>query len=88
MAATLYLLTKSVQPGDVVVNGIHAMLYNDDNGQSAAQTIASACAQLRLDGHAIVGDTYFDTRTATSTYDADGDRAVILPNEVVSTIAP
>ena len=91
MAEALYLLSKTVSPGDMVVDDIVHMLTNDDDGQTAAQTIATACGLLRTAGRAIEGSTYFDTRTLLATgsgaLGTDGDYILLLPRDKVTVTA-
>jgi len=91
MAEALYLLSKTVQPGDNVINGIVHCLTNDDDGQSAAQTIATVCALLTAAGHGNINSTYFDTRTLLATgsgaLGGDGDYILIEPLGKVTVTA-
>lgn len=88
MAAANYLVyvADAQDPVTNLVDGIHCMLINDDDGQTAAQTCATADAILIAAGHA-VKSPYFDTRLAVSTLDADSDNVIILPRGIDNNIA-
>jgi hypothetical protein len=90
MAEALYLLKKAEVVGATVVNGLRAVICNDDDGQSAAQTIATMIALLRTAGHKLP-DSYFTERvllaTASGAVGADGDYIVIRPDQFVTVTA-
>ena len=44
MAEALFLVTKSQQGGEKLINGVRAVVVNDDDAESAALHIASAVA--------------------------------------------
>lgn len=89
MAAANYLVyvAGAQDPVTNLVDGIHCMLINDDDGQTAAQTCATADAILIAAGHAVTSP-YFDTRLAIATMDADNDHIIILPRALDNNIAP
>ena len=62
MAAQLYLVTKSgsIAPSSTLIDGIHGMIVNADDGGAASVTIAEAIATAQAAGHPL-NDTYFDT---------------------------
>lgn len=85
MAEALYLVTKASadSPQQDIVNGIHAVLINSDDGGADADIIAEAVAQVVAGGHA-VPDSYFDTVTAIADLTSgplptDEDVMIILP---------
>jgi len=65
MAEALYLVTKSASndPSATLIDGIHAVLINSDDGGSDAQIITEAETAVQGHGHAIP-DGYFDTVSA------------------------
>lgn len=87
MAAANYLvyIAGAEDPATQLVDGIHCMLINDDDGQTAAQTCATADAILIAAGHA-VKSPYFDTRLAIATMDADSDNIIVLPRTLDNNI--
>ena len=87
MAAANYLvyIAGAADPCTTLIDGIHCMLINDDDGQTAAQTCATADAILVAAGHA-VQTPYFGSRLAISTMDADSDNIIILPRELDNNI--
>lgn len=62
MAEALYLLFRDPTPGELRVDGVHAVLINKDDGQTDAQIRASAVAQAQAAGFAVAAD-YFDNVT-------------------------
>lgn len=93
MAEALYLVTKTVDPGDSTVNGITAVLINKDDAQTDAQIKADAVAQVNvlLKGGQTINDPvpadYFDTVDKVSDLVAGSlkdnkDAYVFLPGSV------
>lgn len=75
MAETLYLVTRSAGAHAAArINGVTAVLINNDSGQTTAQILAAATAQVNagnlggvtLEGPTIYPSSYFDTVTAVS----------------------
>lgn len=62
MAAALYLVSKGTpeSPENTIIDGIHAMVVNADDGGSDATTIAEAVATAVAEGHQLPSG-YFDT---------------------------
>ncbi len=94
MAEALFLVTRTNQLGDNDMrNGVHAMLINNDDGDTDAVTIADAI--LRLNAHFGAGsypDGYFDTVQEVGDLTSgpapdNGDIMVFLPREVVTVEA-
>lgn len=80
MAIVAHLVTKTVQPGDQLVNGVSAMLLAIDN---AVETTDALILQAAVDQYnAVVGagvmpSPYFDvTRLVSTTWNADDDMTV------------
>ena len=90
MAEALYLLKKDAVLGQNIVNGLRAVLCNDDDAQTAPQTIATVIALLRTAGHKLP-DGYFTSRVllavASGALGSDGDYIVIRPDEFVTVTA-
>jgi len=85
MAEALYLVTKAnaQHGGETIINGIHAVLINSDDGGTDAQIIAEAEAQVVAGGHPIPSG-YFDTVAAVGDLTSgplptDEDTLIILP---------
>lgn len=93
MAAQLYLVTKSGSeaPSSTLINGIHAMIVNADDGGSAATTIAEAVATAQAAGHPL-NDTYFDTvellgPPTSGIMDTDEDALIFINRTIQRVIA-
>ena len=65
MAEALYLVTKAPSAGRTLVNNVHAVLINKDDGQTDAQIIADAVAQCVAGGHPLPTG-YFDVVSKVS----------------------
>lgn len=94
MTEALYLVTKTIEDGSKVINGVHSMVINKDDGQTSAQIIASAVAQLNANYPAESGSDdafpsgYFDTVTLISDLTSgalkdDLDCYIFTPDAVV-----
>lgn len=84
MAEALYLVSKANadSPCETIIDGIHCVLINSDDGGTDAEIIAEAEAQVQT-LHP-VPDGYFDTVTAIGDLTAgplkdDTDTMIILP---------
>jgi hypothetical protein len=93
MAAALYLVNKSGSgaPSERLVNGIHAMIINADDGGSAADTIADAVAKAVAAGHPL-RTGYFDTVTKIGVptggdMTTDTDARIVLARDIVDLTA-
>jgi len=80
MAVVAHLVTKTVQPGDSLVNGVTAILIAIDD---AVETTSALILQAAVDQYnAVVGagvmpDLYFDVnRSVVATWNADDDMSV------------
>lgn len=89
MAEALYLIRKNLgaageQGGKSILNGIHSMIMNDDDGQTDAQRFATAAGILNTKfGGTEYGADYFDDSellsTASGILGADGDAVIFAP---------
>lgn len=88
MAAALYLVSVAgaQDPCTNLVNGVHALIINADNGHTSAEIIAEAEVVVKAAGHAIPSG-YFDTVTALTTVDADHDYLLFLPRGITNGIS-
>jgi hypothetical protein len=65
MAEALWLVTKTVEPGDTLIDGVTAVVINNDDADSAAQTIIDATAKAVAQGHPLPTG-YFDAAAVIS----------------------
>lgn len=65
MAEAVWLVTKTVEPGDTLVDGITSVVINNDDADTAAQTITDAEALVVALGHP-VPSSYFDSAVIIS----------------------
>lgn len=79
MAATAYLLYKVVQPGETLVEGISAMVYVGDDGDSEEATMAAACDLLRSKGYMVPNNSYFELRETMTEFSTEGDHVIFAP---------
>lgn len=90
MAAALYLVSKTApeSPSERLIDGIHAMIINADDGHSAAEVRAHAVARAVALGHPLQTG-YFDTTEALATLlDTDLDAIVVLGRQLHRSITP
>lgn len=72
MAEGLWLVERTVDTGDGLIDGIVSLLLNDDDGSTSAQVIASAVARVNIHWTSDTGAVpklpagYFDTATLVS----------------------
>jgi len=80
MAEAYYLVTQSKSARrQGVIDGIHSVVGNYDDGSSDAEIIADAYAKVVAAGHPIRSD-YFDTVVALTTAAPDDtDTIIFLP---------
>ncbi len=89
MAEALYLIRKNLGTGSSlggksVINGVHSVLMNDDDGQTDAQRFVTAAgimnAKFSTNAYA---DDYFDSSdlltTASGILGADGNAVIFAP---------
>jgi len=87
MAEALYLVVKATPeaPVNTIIDGIHAVLINKDDGQTDAQIIADAEAQCRAGGHPVKSGYFTNVYGATALIGAAGaltdnkDTMIFLP---------
>jgi hypothetical protein len=91
MAEALWLVTRTIQPGDNGVrNGVHAVVINNDDGDTAAVTISDTVARLNAQfGADAYPAGYFDSAViisnlTTGPLQDDQDCYVVLPREVIT----
>lgn len=98
MAEALWLIRKTLGTGGDVggktlINGIHSMVMNDDDGQSLAQKLATASGILNTKfGTTEYNTTYFDTADnigdlSSGFLPADGDAVIFQPHDTPEVIA-
>ena len=67
MAEGLWLVTKKIHGGDTLVDGVYAMLINDDDGTSEANVLLNAIAQFNGEtGASVLPAGYFDAAVLIS----------------------
>lgn len=93
MAAQLYLVQKANadSPSETVINDLHCMIINADDGSTDAVNIAEAVATAREAGHPIP-DGYFDTiqqigAPTGGIMDTNEDAIIILRRTTTEVIA-
>lgn len=91
MAAALYLVSKGSpeNPDNTIINGVHAMVVNADDGGSDAVIIAEAEATAVAQGHPLPSG-YFDTvqllGVPTGGIIATDEEAVIFGNRWMTIV--
>lgn len=93
MAAAIYLVSKAQaeSPEQTLIDGIHAMIVNADDGGTSATTIAEAIATAVAAGHPLPSG-YFDTvellgPDTGGIMDTDEDALIFLKREITRVIA-
>lgn len=93
MALQLYLVSKSGSeaPSSTLINGLHAMVVNADDGGAASVTIAEAIATANAMGHPL-HDGYFDTvellgPPTAGIMTTDGDALILRTRGIERSIA-
>lgn len=92
MAEGLFLVYKSnaADPSAQLVDGIHAVLVNSDDGSTTAEIIADAIASCVAGGHALPSG-YFDTVNNIDSMSAgllptDLDVCIFLPRGIQTVL--
>lgn len=87
MAEAYWIVTRDIpeQPHVGLINGLHTVIINADDGSTEAEAITDAETILQADGYTIPDDYFTSALLLTTLLPDDTDVAVIHPKSAYTT---